>query len=1105
MRRGKNITSLINNIIKILRLPNRHLTYIHTFMQKPLKILQASAGSGKTFSLAAHYLSLLFSGDNKYREILAVTFTNKATEEMKTRILEVLKGLAEGEESVDGYRNIIIKSHPGLTSEILKDKAGKIYRTILHDYSRFAVSTIDGFVQKVIRGFAFELGLSADYALEMNYEKVKDELVLQLDTSLDQNKQLLEWMIALALERISDNKSWDYKYEFKTLIGEIFKESFEVFETAIAAVGADNMDALFKEYSIITKKEISDFEKQLTEYGEKAVAIFERYNLDKAHFVRASQNWLWKLRAIANIEQDKFPKIFALADNPEGWFKEGKGDISLYNELNPLLKQIKSFYEERVAEYELAAAFNKNLYYLRLMQEVAALLSAYRHEHDNLLISDAQKLITGITDDAGDNPSFIWEKVGARYRNFLFDEFQDTSVNQWKSFKALLANTLASASGKHIDNLIVGDTKQSIYRWRNGDWNILHQQAKKDMGAAYVLEESLAGNYRSTANIIQFNNSLYQLLPALMQSYLNANVEEQPGHIVDWWNNTGLNEIMTSVYAGVVQNEATSTRAGGTIKVKRFGKAEDETERFTETIFREYALNDVVDEINILINEKGYALKDIALIVRSNMEAVKCVEKLMEQNIPVLSGEALLISNNPAIDLIINSLKVITGIDEQTALYKANCIALYHAVHDGKAEPSLYFDLNEKSLTQLDYVLPASLCTNWQQWLQLPLAELIENLIAAYKLDTLPQHIPYLLSFRDLLSHATRPGEKGIGAFLEWWQEEGSRKSLPSPDGADAVQVITIHKSKGLAFRAVFVPFCIWDNKTKANTVFWVPAKDTAYHHLGEMPLRFNESLSKTTVAKAYFEEVLYSNMDSLNILYVATTRAKDFLYLGTMLKKEGDKLADIGDVINAAMNSFDANFTNTNRYEKVEDVAMVSKPSEKALITLNKYPTSQRLSDIYVATEDKHIVHLLNIEKSGRKGSLAHEVLANASNEKEVDDYITKLLTDGVIQQEELAALKQSVMDVLQHPELSKLLHQSGHSIIEKNIIDVNGRIQRPDRILINDDSVVLLDYKFTLEQSDKHIEQILKYKQLLKQMGYTDVQPYLFYAVRKELKMVG
>ena len=235
---------------------------------------------------------------------------------------------------MNSYRSIILKTHPHLAGETLKEKADKIYRKILHDYSRFAVSTIDGFVQKVIRGFAFELGLSSDYALEMNYDKVKDELVQKMDASLDNNKQLLEWIITLALERISDNKNWDYKFELGSLINEIFKESFEVFEQALATIGTENIDALFKRYNQITKQEIDAYEKQLADYGKQAVTVFERYNLDKAHFVQGSRNWLFKLQAFINNDQDKFAKIFALIDNPDAWFKPGKGDDGMYQQLN---------------------------------------------------------------------------------------------------------------------------------------------------------------------------------------------------------------------------------------------------------------------------------------------------------------------------------------------------------------------------------------------------------------------------------------------------------------------------------------------------------------------------------------------------------------------------------------------------------------------------------------------------------------------------------------------------------------------------------------------------------------------------------------------------
>ena len=1079
---------------------------------KPLKILQASAGSGKTFSLTAHYLTLLFSGDNKYREILAVTFTNKATEEMKTRILEVLKGFAMGDASkkIEDYRMIVLSAHPDLNPETLKLKADKVYRKILHDYSRFAVSTIDGFVQKVIRGFAFELGLNADYTLEMNYDKVKDELVQKLDESLNHNQQLLQWIIDLALERIGENKSWNYKAELINLISEVFKDSYEVFETSINALGLSSLDELFKNYISVTKAEINQFQNRLKELGSSAWQIFENHGILVEQLKGKSRNGLLKVRNIADGDFSKLDAVFKLIDEPNEWFQKGVDLPAFYSELNAQLANIKSYHEQNLATYSLSIAFNKNLYYLRLMQEVAVLLSDYRNENDNLLISDAQKLITGITDDAGDNPSFIWEKVGSKYRNFLFDEFQDTSVNQWKSFRSILSNAIASPSQKHIDNLIVGDTKQSIYRWRNGDWNILHQQAKYEIGEHNVFDDNLEENYRSTENIITFNNYLYQSLPLVVQNQLNTNITEKSDALLEWWDENGYSDVVTSVYGKAKQKLSPFTKQGGTVKVKRFGKADagEDIERFTETVYREIALQDVIEEIKILQTQKAYQAKDIAILVRSNFEAMLCVTRLMEQNIPVLSGEALMIANNNAIDLIINTLKILVGIDKQTALYKANCISLYHRLHAKEISPTAYLGLTGKSLTSLSALLPKSLCENWQNWMQLPLIELVENLIDAYGISGLKQHIPYLLAFRDLVANATRMGEKGIVNFLTWWDEDGVKKSLPSPDEADAVQIITIHKSKGLAFRAVFVPFCNWDLKTKANSIFWVSATETAYKELGGIPLKFEDDLSNSSVARAYYKEVLDSNLDALNMLYVATTRSKDYLYLSVMEKKEASNITSVGDalvqVITQLNTGEDEGFEATNTYEIIADVIEPAKAEESNNFELEEYPTTNRLSALYVPSQEKHLQHVLNIEQSGRVGSIKHEVLANATTEQEVEDCLNEMLTSGVIAKDEFDGLKEGVMEVLNHPELKAILKQSTENIIEKNIIDADGKLHRPDRIVVHADGVTIIDYKFTLEQTNQHIEQILNYKDLLTQMGFEKVKSYLFYAVTQELKEV-
>ena len=1082
---------------------------------KPIKILQASAGSGKTFSLVVHYLTLLFSSENKYREILAVTFTNKATAEMKERILEVLEALAKGDgnKKTENYRIKILADHPNLTAESLKQKADKIYRKILHDYSRFAISTIDSFVQKVIRCFAFELGLNADYTLEMNYDKVKNELVQKLDNSLSHNKQLLQWIIDLALERINDNKSWNYKKELYSLINEVFEGNYEVFETAVNALKQDSLDDLFVRYMSITKKEINRFEEKFKLKGKLAEEIFQKHEIDMACLKRGKTSWLCKLAIIQNLDYERIDKIFRLIDNPKLWFKDGKELTDFYDELNPILKKLRKFQSENIANYSLAVAFNKNLYYLRLMQEIVLLLSDYRKENGNLLISDAQKLITGITDDAEDNPSFIWEKVGNKYRNFLFDEFQDTSVNQWKSFRSVLSNAIASPGQHFTDHLIVGDAKQSIYRWRNGDWNILHQQVQQEIGGDYVFNDYLEENYRSATNIIAFNNYLYQALPVIVQSQLNAKATQKTDDLLQWWNAKGYHNIVTSVYGKAKQKPASSAKTGGTIKVKCFDKedATEKVEMFSETVFRQLALDDVIQEITVLRSQKRYRAKDIAILVRSNLEVMLSVNRLMEANIPVLSGQVLLIANNSAVRLLVNTLKVFVGIESQTALYKANCIVLYHRLNNKPLHSSAYLNLTRQSLSNLSALLPLSLCENWQTWLQLPLIELVEKLISAYGLDRLTQHIPYLLAFRDLLDNASPMGEKGIVNFLTWWAEEGVKKALPSPDEADAVQVITIHKSKGLAFGAVFIPFCSWELKTKNNSVFWAPSGETIYKELASIPLKFNDNLADSAVAKAYFKELLDSSLEALNLLYVATTRAKDYLYLSVMRKSESNKTtSSVGDALVQAIGQLtspesDKDFNKTNRYEITDDLIPESNEEPKPPFKMNIYPTTNRLSALYVPPQESHLRHLLNMEEFGRVGSIKHEVLANATNENQVHEYLNKMLLEGTIAEEEMEIFENEVMEVLNHPELKSILSQAKQSVTEKDIIDADGNFHRPDRILINENQVTILDYKFTSEQSDKHIEQILNYKKLFTEMGYVNVKGYLFYAFTQQLKLVG
>jgi ATP-dependent exoDNAse (exonuclease V) beta subunit len=1087
-------------------------------MPQPVKILQAAAGSGKTFSLTAHYLTLLFSGDNKYREILAVTFTNKATEEMKTRILEVLLGFGKGDASrkIEDYRLMVLASHPDLNTESLKLKADAIYRKILHDYSRFSVSTIDGFVQKVIRGFAFELGLESGYSLEMNTEKVKKELTAKLEKLLDEKDNLLQWVVELALDRISNNKSWNYNAELLNLVSEVFKDKFSSFEVAVNSFGTENTDIVFKKYIDFSKNLIKKFETDLVDLAETALGIIEVSGFSADDFKGKSRSPLLKFRSIMTGNFADVEKVLKLTDDEENWFPKGKSN-ELYSDINPILHQIAKIYGTGIGDYTLAKAFIRNGYFLRLMQEIAVLLTQYREENETLLISDAQKLLNGIAQDAGENPSFIWEKMGNRYRNFLFDEFQDTSSNQWDSFFPLVDNAVSTHNGKLHDHLIVGDAKQSIYRWRDGDYKLLHQKAKSNLQDHNVFEDKLLENYRSTEEIINFNNQLYQKLAVLLQDKINGEISPEDDLLNGFWNHPSnqYNQIITNIYKGVEQNTHPKTTKGGVIKIKKieFDKPKANPDGIVETIVtdvepenkKQASLTEMLNEVKVLLNEKGYQQREIGILVRSNAEATEVVNALMEAGLDVISGEALKIANSTAIKLIINLLKLLVVSPANSALYKANCIALYAQLHEKPINGDHYFGLKDTSMENLQHVLPADFCLNYKSWMALPVSELIEKIIGAFQLDTYQKNginpfLPYLLAFRDLTNKASRQGEKGISSFLDWWEEEGHNKNLPSPETANAIQVMTIHKSKGLAFRAVFIPFCEWPLGGKANNAFWVPMEGTPYADLQSVPLQFTSSLKGSSVAKYYLEELLMNYMDALNSLYVATTRAKDYLYISFSGKKK-PSLSHIGD---AVFSAYEEDFEHTDEIAIGSFSTKGDGMESLRALTLTAYPTTDRLEDVYEESESRPQQYIDNITKSGKKGSNLHLILAEVNKADEIVDIVEKLILEGLILEEEKDDYINQASSVLAHPELSALLSQNANQINEKSIIGIDGKTYRPDKLVLNGEKVSIIDYKFTAEESQSHIAQITNYKNLIEAMGYQDVKPYLFYATLGKLKAV-
>lgn len=1099
--------------------------------QKPLKLIRASAGSGKTFTLTAHYLVLLFSGIGKYREILAVTFTNKATAEMKERILTSLEELATSGYEKSKFKDVLIQHYPDFSDHDIRLKASEIYRSILHDYSRFSVSTIDGFVQQLIRSFAFELNLDSGYKLEMNQDKVKDELIKALNLHLENDPDLLEWVTNLAIDRISDGKDWDYQRALKDLANEIFKERYYPFQEAMLALG-DERGREFNSLREIVGAGIKEFRDGVLERIGSMKKAFDSSGIVPDELNQKSKNPIFKLEKILNEEFSHISSLEKLADNfdqwPHGSLSDTSGVQDLYNRLNPEIKSLVQYYNEGSEQYETYLAISKNSSYLRLMQGMADLLKNYRSENRALLISDAQQLLKGITGSDVDNPSFIWEKTGNKYKHFLFDEFQDTSTFQWMNFLPLIKNAIAESSGERSEHLVVGDVKQSIYRWRNGDWRILHSTVSNDLLSDNVSEENLEYNRRSSENIIRFNNFLYSKLPGILQQQINQIFTESAReHLHEIWGHENK-LLIEKAYEGSLQNTTEQTSPGGKIEVKFFSKDEEFEDEDDQTIAASYTITKLVEFLRA-----GIAMKDIGILVKTNREAAEiltCIfsksnqEKLTiaaGKTFQVISGEALKIVNNPVVQLLISTFRVLSVPETENGIFKAECARLWHQVKNAHNEvidliANDWVGLAMNNIADLGNILPQRLCAEYASFRQLPVSELTEKLINIYELgrDDTAAHIPFLLAFRDQIAIFSSAGDQGVRAFLDWWDTEGSAKALPSSVDQDAVQVMTIHKSKGLEFRAVIIPFITWKLNTPSGYIkklLWVDANAAGFGKFNSLPVDYNKSLASTSFAENYFEEMLLNYMDIINTLYVATTRAKDYLCMicPKLPKKPGsDSNNDIQLILSqllASAGSDDPEFIQNDQAFIFGDFIVIPKEvrkAENATMLIKSYQINEELTERFKRNSQKQDTWF---NARQRKGVVLHELLETITTTESLDKLIEEKVQEGLIRDGEKAEIRIAVNDVLMQEEINLWFRTAKKVISEKDIILRDGAVKRPDKLFVFDDYAVVLDFKFGNEQS-KYQGDIILYRDSLMEMGeFKKVHAYLWYAQDRKLQKVG
>jgi len=1063
----------------------------------------------------------LFSGTKKYRRIMAVTFTNKATAEMKHRILSVLEGFAKGDwRQTGGYLKALQDIYPEWDKATIQEKALIIYRQILHDYGRLSITTIDKFVQQIIRSFTFELGIDADYRVTLNLHQVVSDLTDALYESMEENPNLLEWIIDRAKDQINEGKSWNYHQGLQKLGMTIFSENFQAFDEAVAPY-ADK--ELFGKIKTQVNSIKSDFKAAFQTAFEAAKQIFLEENPDDNFFKGNKKSAIWILEKDSPYFFDKATEkkqaaFLALPDNFEKWFTKNvtAAQEQLYHRLNPALCRLKAVYEEDIESYNLALAVEANLYYLRLMKEMSGLLKDYRVANHLLLISDATHLLEGITRGMEDNPSFIWEKAGNRFQHFLFDEFQDTSENQWQNFWPLVKNALAEAKGNMVEHLIVGDVKQSIYRWRGGNWEILLNKAEKALGQAFVSNESLQTNFRSDGNIISFNNYVFTFLAGWLQEQLNASVAQNGGGELfeNFWQKQQYDTIIQKAYEDVCQQLPDASKAGkGVVDWVKIPVAA--RRRGWEKDVESDICRQVADRLHRwLMVEQRYQAGQIGILVRTNKEARRLLAYLKEdqQNrnagYDIISGDALLLKDSTAIQLLIETFRLLQNLSGQPLPHAIHCIWLLRqlSADESPLETNDWMQIGQgKNLKKFSGYLPEKLCYQPEYFLQLPLPVLTEALIELYGLQNQTDALPFLLCFRDHIAQFATDDTNGIAAFLEWWDAQ-RELALPASEDGQAVKIMTIHKSKGLAFDVVLMPYLHWKFVGDSRDNVWADTAGTPFEILQKVPLKNDKKFADSLLKNQYFSEQLFSFMDGLNTLYVAMTRAKHHLFLCLpVFSRDSEDIGFVaGESIAKTLSAFELKEQKPLIFpeEPIGQLSIEPK-TQQPFKPFACYPLAEHLNRQW-QKDGRHQLERLNNDRNIRIGIAAHELLSRSHNGQKITEELNRLYQEGWFSEKEMPLIEETARKVLSHRELSVLLNTPGRFLNERDIIGADGVVHRPDKVLLGASETIIIDYKFTGKAREAHIDQVRFYIKLFEDMGFPNVQGWLFYGFQGELLKV-
>ena len=1043
-----------------------------------LKIMKASAGSGKTYSLTRTYISLLLRNDDRYayRHILAVTFTNKATDEMKSRILKELHIMATDPQKSSYKKDFVPSVFPSV--DLMQQKAKRVLHDILHDYSAFAVSTIDKFFQQTLKAFSREIGQFASYQVELDKDSLVAESVDRLlDSLTEESGSLLSWLTTNVLEQIEQGGKYSLD---ANLSGMAVRLKSAQRQAELEKAGIDEENA----YSIESLMDIrrscrevmTAFRAEVKTRARRALGILEDAGVNPADSNRGFLKALYIYDELGENDPIEAPKdtFMTKSKDSDAWFAKAKAaklKPLVYPFLEAPLEDFCDLWGKEYALFNTARILDGQIYGLGVAGELRQTFNELMKEKNVLCIEDSNTILRDIID--GSDAPFVYEKLGVRFDHFLLDEFQDTSEVQWTNFSPLLHNSESQGG----ESLIVGDVKQSIYRWRGSDWKLLDQKIPDEFDGHE--EEVLDTNYRSLPNVVNFNNEFFK--------YSAKVLDTMSGH--------GEDGPMQRIYSDVEQKVAKDNADKGYVGLT-FCSKESELEAVVKAV--EQAI------------ENGAELSDIAVLVRSNASGGQVASHLIDNGYAVVTDDSLKVKNAITVRRLVSLMSYLVNPEDSVSSYLAE---------------------------SLEVQLPSDGAS---------LIDIAESLIRSLKENDSESswkgEVLHIQSFMDCIQDYVSSNGNSLRGFLKYW--EGEDPSISSPASGNSIRVMTIHKSKGLDFPYVIIPFAENITLYKAGNHWCAPdLEGTVLSGVadGVYDVTLSGNSESTLFAGHYKKERFLQQVDNINTIYVAMTRAALGMHViaktpsAKMLAAiEAGTAAEFSDfsqmlydyAYRTSLQSDDEegvkhfsfgempDFAKLRKAGQSDDLFVVSAGGGYPSIPLNPQ-VGEEDCDVRERGRLKFSADSLDffseegeagIEASNRiKGIVLHDILATVVVPEDLEAAVMDALYDGLITDEQAPVIVEMLGARIKEVEKYGWFHADPTDVLnEVSLIDTDGQVYRPDRVIKAGGKVVIVDYKFG-EHYRKYERQMNRYVHLWRNMGYEDVSAFLWYIHTGEVLQVG